>query len=170
MQQLNEKERAVLTYIRQAVRENGYAPSVRDIVAALGYRSTSTVKMYLDRLEKYGYIRRENGKSRSITLGEGAAPFEIPIVRIGEGGKKLSDRSEMLPFLYSGDLLDGGTLAAYPLDDGRYAVVLSSDVPSNEGTVAWLCEECVCLQSVTDSAVGERLGQVLAVIQIERMG
>ena len=166
MQRLNEKERAVLTCIRQAVRENGYATSVRDIVAALGYRSTSTIKMYLDRLEEYGYIRRENGKSRSITLcGEGDGQG-IPIVGFSNDGKDLSNTAAMLPFVYIGALPNGAKLAAYPLEDGRYAVVLCTDAVPTEGTVAWLCEEIVKLQAANKPPVGEALGRVLAVVQV----
>ena len=68
MQSLNEREMAVYEALRDCVRKNGYAPSVRELAARLGYRSTSTVQLYLDRLEAYGYITRKGGKSRSITL------------------------------------------------------------------------------------------------------
>ena len=61
MKKLNAKEQAVLDYICRITKERGYAPSVRDIQAALGYKSTSTVQMYLDRLAECGYIRK-NGR------------------------------------------------------------------------------------------------------------
>lgn len=166
MQRLNEKETAVLNCIRCAVCENGYAPSVRDIVAALGYKSTSTVKMYLDRLESYGYIRRENGKSRSITLCGEEDVRGIPIVRSSKDSKDLSDTDAMLPFIYSGALPDGGKLAAYPVEDGRYAVVLWADDLSVEGTVALYNGGTVKLQDADAAYDGEFLGQVLAVIQM----
>lgn len=66
MRTLKEKEKRILTYIRQVTEESGYSPTVRDIQSALGYKSTSTVQMYLDRLTEYGYLTRENGKSRSV--------------------------------------------------------------------------------------------------------
>ncbi len=68
MQSLNEREMAVYEAIRDCVTQNAYAPSVRDLAERLGYHSTSTVQMYLDRLEAYGYITRKGGKSRSIAL------------------------------------------------------------------------------------------------------
>lgn len=70
MKELNANEKAVLTQIQKTIAEEGYAPSVRDLRDALGYKSTSTVQMYLDRLETYGYLRREEGKSRSLRLTE----------------------------------------------------------------------------------------------------
>ena len=68
MKDLNPRERAVLELIEKNIAVLGYAPSVRDIQEALGYRSTSTVQMYLDRLLAKGSLRREEGKSRSLRL------------------------------------------------------------------------------------------------------
>ena len=69
MRKLKPKEQQVFDCIVDCINENGYAPSVRDIQSALGFKSTSTVHMYLSRLEEYGLIRKEDGKSRAITLG-----------------------------------------------------------------------------------------------------
>ena len=79
MQSLNERERAVYETIRDCVWQNGYAPSVRELAAQLGYRSTSTVQLYLDRLEAHGYITREGGKSRSIALVSARPPQEATV-------------------------------------------------------------------------------------------
>ena len=68
MQKLKAKEQNVLDYIKKFKFENGYAPSVRDVCRDLDYKSTSTVHMYLNRLERLGYITKEDGKSRAITL------------------------------------------------------------------------------------------------------
>lgn len=68
MEKLKAKEQKVYDYIVRSVRENGFAPSVRDIMRDLGYKSTSTVHMYLNRLDMLGYIRKEDGKSRAISL------------------------------------------------------------------------------------------------------
>ena len=68
MQELNPREQKVYDYIVKTIRERGYAPSVRDIRQALGYKSTSTVHMYLGRLEMLGYIVKDEGKSRAIRL------------------------------------------------------------------------------------------------------
>ena len=68
MEKLKLKEQKVLDYIKNFRLEYGFAPSVRDICRDLNYKSTSTVHMYLNRLERFGYITKEDGKSRSITL------------------------------------------------------------------------------------------------------
>ena len=68
MRKLKEDEQRVFDFIQRSLNEVGYAPSVRDIMNALGYKSTSTVHLYLHRLEEMGYISMEEGKSRAITL------------------------------------------------------------------------------------------------------
>lgn len=68
MRKLKEHEQRVFDFIRDSLRQNGYPPSVRDIMSALGYKSTSTVHLYLHRLEELGYISMEEGKSRAITV------------------------------------------------------------------------------------------------------
>lgn len=82
MRKLKPQEQRVLDYVVASINENGYAPSVRDIKNALGFKSTSTVHMYLTRLEEFGLIRKEDGKSRAIVLESGAAPVadRVPIL------------------------------------------------------------------------------------------
>ena len=70
MEKLTEKEKHAYEFIARTIREEGYAPSVRDIADALGIRSTSTVHAYLARLEEKGWITRASGKSRSLRAVE----------------------------------------------------------------------------------------------------
>lgn len=65
---LDEKEQLIFDYIKENIRKNGYSPSIRDIRTALDIKSTSTVHTYLERLEKKGYIQKENGKSRTLRV------------------------------------------------------------------------------------------------------
>lgn len=68
MNQLEPKEQLIFDYIKENIQKNGYSPSIRDICAALKIKSTSTVHTCLDRLEKKGYIQKENGKSRTLRI------------------------------------------------------------------------------------------------------
>lgn len=84
---LTDKEKHVFKYIRDTIRNNGYAPSVRDICAAVGIKSTSTVHTYIKRLEEKGFIDRVDGKSRAITVNgnnAGADPQTIRVPLIGQ--------------------------------------------------------------------------------------
>ena len=63
-----EKQLRVLAYVKEQIRKNGYAPSVREICQALGLRSTSTVHGYLARLQKKGLIQKAALKPRTIRI------------------------------------------------------------------------------------------------------
>jgi len=65
---LEPKEQLIFDYIKENIKKNGYSPSIRDICTALSIKSTSTVHTCLDRLEKKGYIHKENGKSRTLRV------------------------------------------------------------------------------------------------------
>ena len=63
---LSWRQRKILTVIQQSVRTRGYPPTMREIGAAVGLASTSSVSHQLDELEKAGYIRRIPGQPRSV--------------------------------------------------------------------------------------------------------
>jgi repressor LexA len=65
---LTKRQQDVLDFIKKEIRTKGYPPSVREIGAALGLSSSSTVHGHLERLEKKGYIRRDPSKSRTIEV------------------------------------------------------------------------------------------------------
>ena len=76
MTPLDPKEQLIFDYIKENIKKNGYSPSIRDIRTALNIKSTSTVHTYLERLERKGYIQKENGKSRTLRI-EGLMPEDI---------------------------------------------------------------------------------------------
>ena len=81
MEKLKPKEQKVLNYIKNFKMENGFAPTVRDVCRDLNYKSTSTVHMYLNRLERFGYISKEDGKSRAITFNDDVPKVSaVPLV------------------------------------------------------------------------------------------
>ena len=63
-----EKQEAILSFIKREVTRRGYPPSVREIGDAIGITSTSTVHSHLSRLEKRGLIRRDPTKPRAIEI------------------------------------------------------------------------------------------------------
>ncbi len=81
MEKLTGKERAIYEYVKDTIEKNGYSPSVRDIRSALGIKSTSTVHVYIQRLEEKGLISKENGKSRTLRIdGADSAGIRVPII------------------------------------------------------------------------------------------
>jgi repressor LexA len=56
----------VLDYIRQSITDRGYPPTLREIGAQMGIRSTNGVNDHLRALERKGYLTREDMKSRAL--------------------------------------------------------------------------------------------------------
>lgn len=78
MIKLTDKERALYDFISHKIKSEGFAPSVRDICAALGWKSTSTVHVYLSKLEEKGLIKKESNKSRALNVKSDAHKNEPP--------------------------------------------------------------------------------------------
>lgn len=80
--ELTKKEKLVFDYLVKTINENGYAPSVRDIGASLGIKSTSSVHLYLHNLEAKGLIEQDAGKRRTLRI---CAPYtagfgKVPLI------------------------------------------------------------------------------------------
>ncbi len=64
----NDKQQQILDFVNKQVEEKGYPPSVREICSAVGFRSTSTVHGYLEKLEKCGLIAKDPTKPRALKV------------------------------------------------------------------------------------------------------
>lgn len=65
---LNSRQILILKFIKSQISSKGYPPSVREICDAVGLKSTSTVHMHLNKLEKLGYIKKDATKPRAIEI------------------------------------------------------------------------------------------------------
>jgi repressor LexA len=140
---LSERQRQVLEYIDQSVRERGYPPSVREIGEAVGLSSPSTVHAHLAALQDKGFLRRDPTKPRAMDLvyePMSAAPVERATVRYvplvgdvaaGTGVLATESIEETLPlpadFTGDGDLfmvrVRGESMIDAGIFDGDYVVV-----------------------------------------------
>jgi repressor LexA len=66
MQGLTARQEQVLAYIRESIVQRGYPPTLREIGAHMGIRSTNGVNDHLRALERKGYLSREDMKSRAL--------------------------------------------------------------------------------------------------------
>jgi repressor LexA len=65
---LSKRQRDILDFILDTVRDRGYPPSVREIGEATGLSSPSTVHAHLGTLQERGYLRRDPSKPRAIDV------------------------------------------------------------------------------------------------------
>lgn len=80
---LKWRQRQILEFIDQQMREHGYPPSVREIGDAVGLASPSTVHTHLLTLQRLGYLRRDPTKPRALIVrydpNSGAAVERRPV-------------------------------------------------------------------------------------------
>jgi repressor LexA len=78
MAYLTERQRDILQFIRDFQREQGVAPTHREICDHFGFSSYGTVYKHLSLLEKKGLIRRDSNQKRGVELVEKEPPAEAP--------------------------------------------------------------------------------------------
>jgi len=74
---LTAKQKAILGFIREATARRGLPPTVREIGARFGFRSTGSTRDHLRALARKGHIVRLSHTSRGIVLS-GAARVARP--------------------------------------------------------------------------------------------
>ena len=82
MRTSHDNQQKILDFIKAEIEDKGYPPSVREICAAVGLRSTSTVHAHLNHLEEQGLIRRDSTKPRALEVLDGshARGRSVPLV------------------------------------------------------------------------------------------
>jgi repressor LexA len=101
MAELTEKQQQIYNYILAFSAQHGYPPSVREIGAAMGMKSPSTVQFHLDCLRKAGVIQKAEGRTRSLTV-VGQRPRSV--------GEESNPRVDRVPVL--GNVAAGSPILA----------------------------------------------------------
>ena len=79
---LGKRQLAIYDFIRSYSDEHGYPPSVREIGAAVGLASPSTVHMHLKVLEEQGLIKRDSKKPRTIGVMDKGEDPDQPLASV----------------------------------------------------------------------------------------
>ena len=89
------KQLDILQYIYDTVESRGFPPTVREICAAVGLSSTSTVHGHLVRLERKGLLQKDATKPRAMEITPeglkvlGIKPKDIPVVGVVTAGQPI---------------------------------------------------------------------------------
>ena len=185
MPRTSNKQEEILQYIDQFVTENGYPPSVREIGAAVGLRSTASVSYHLNHLQAKGLVTYEAGKKRALSVPN-TKTGQIPIIGVVTAGIPILAEGTMpwdgdpncFALRVRGDsmtgaaILDGDLVVVRPqqsADDGQIVVALLGD----EATVkrfrrqrgrVWLQPENPNYMPI-DASSAKLLGLVKAVVR-----
>ena len=107
--QLSLKQALVYDYLKRSMN-GSIPPTVREICAATGIRSTSTVHAALSALEQDGYIVRDARSSRSIRLAGTVDTSMVPLVGKVTAGQPIVAVEEIegyIPVPISSEKSDG---------------------------------------------------------------
>ena len=80
MARTSNKADQIVEYVNQFIAEHGYSPSVREIGAAVGLRSTASVSYHLQALQDKGILQAPGSKGRKRAIVTSVRPGQIPII------------------------------------------------------------------------------------------
>ena len=83
MQQLTKQQQAVYDFIRSYIETNSIPPTVREIGAAVGLSSTSTVHAHIKALKEKGLLTNGGSAHRNISLANPALKGMHNVPRVG---------------------------------------------------------------------------------------
>ena len=86
MPRTSNKAQLIVDYVNQFIQENGYSPSVREIGAAVGLRSTASVSYHLQALQEKGLLQSPGSKGRKRAIVTTVRPGQIPEVGVVTAG------------------------------------------------------------------------------------
>lgn len=157
MKKISEKQQRILEYIASFTAERGYPPSVREIGAAMGLRSPSTVHAHLKVLREAGYLERDERKTRalSITGASAAAVPRVPILGQVTAGMPILAVEEIEGYVpYEGASgygkffalrIKGDSMIGAGILDGDIIIIRqSSTARSGQIVVALIEDEATC--------------------------
>ena len=101
MANLTRKQQQIYDFILEFTNRHGYPPSVREIGAAVGLKSPSTVHFHMKGLEEAGVIVKAEGKTRAISL---------PGTPLGPVGEEEDPRADQIPVV--GNVAAGSPILA----------------------------------------------------------
>lgn len=190
MPRTSNKAPLILEFVNHFVQENGYAPSVREIGAAVGLRSTASVSYHLQQLQSKGLLLSPGGKGRKRAVVTSQRPGQIPVIGVVTAGMPiLAFENQEGTMAWDGDpdcfalrvrgdsminagILSGDKVVVRPqpsADDGQIVVARIGDEAtvkrlSRQNGRIWLLPENPDYPPI-DGAEAELIGIVKAVIR-----
>lgn len=143
---LNVQEKRVFDYLKEQIREKGYPPSVREICAALGFKSTSSAHQYIARLAEKGYIDKGDLKTRAIKIVGDEPTISIPIVGKVAAGEPILAQENIEDYFSIGESffsqsdlkndtfvlkVQGESMINAGINNGDYIIVTRQDTARN---------------------------------------
>ena len=190
MPRTTNKSQEILNYVNQYAQENGFAPSVREIGAAVGLRSTASVSYHLQKLQQEGLLLAPKGKGVKRAIATTQRPGQIPVIGVVTAGVPILAFENMEGTMaWEGDpncfalrvrgdsmigagILSGDKVVVRPqstANDGQIVVARIGDEAtvkrlSRKGGQVWLLPENPAYEPI-DGSEAELVGVVKAVVR-----
>ena len=190
MARTSNKAQQILDFVNRFVQENGFAPSVREIGAAVELRSTASVSYHLQQLQEKGLLFSSGVKGKKRAIATTQRPGQIPVIGVVTAGMPiLAFENQEGTMAWDGDptcfglrvrgdsmihagILDGDTVVVRPqsyADSGQIVVARIGDEAtvkrlSRKNGQVWLLPENENYSPI-DGSEAELIGLVKAVIR-----
>lgn len=173
---LNEREKNILLYIKRSIESKGYPPTVREICEQLNIKSTSTVHGSMEKLELKGYIKKDPTKPRAVEILDNnddillnkKKTVDIPIVGLVTAGQPILAYENIedtcpLPadFVNNKNLfilkVKGESMINAGILDGDFVIIEKTDFAKNGDKVLALIEDEATIKTFYKEKDGYRL-------------
>ena len=190
MARTSNKAQLIMDFVNAFIQENGFAPSVREIGAAVGLSSTASVSYHLQQLQDKGLLQAPGAKGRKRAIVTAQRPGQIPVIgTVTAGLPILAVENQEGTVSWDGDpkcfalkvrgdsminagILDGDKVIVRPqpsADDGQIVVARIGDEAtvkrlSRRNGQVWLLPENDAYEPI-DGSEAELIGLVKGVIR-----
>lgn len=152
MARTSDKQQKILEFLNDFIDENGYPPTVREICAAVGLKSTATVSYHLAELNRLGKIQNNSGKRRAISLPDQQRTNRIPLVGVVSAGMPILAEENLDgtvpwdgdPSCFALRIQGDSMIGAGILDGDKVVVRPQPEAQNGEIVVALLGDEATC--------------------------
>lgn len=83
-----KKQRELLSFIDEFIKQHGYSPSYREIMNGCNYTSVATVSLHVGNLIQRGHLRKKDRSARSLEVVADAEPEPIQTTAIKASEEK----------------------------------------------------------------------------------
>ncbi len=190
MPRTSNKSEKILEFVRQFTYEKGFPPSIREIGAAVGLRSTASVNYHLQQLKAQGLLQAPEDKGRKRVTVTTQRPGYIPVVGVVTASLPIlavENQEGTMPWdgdpncfvlrvrgqsMVGAGILDGDKVVIRPqqtADDGQIVVARIGDEAtvkrlSRKNGEIWLLPENDAFEPINGSEA-ELIGLVKAVVR-----
>lgn len=126
---LTERDRQVYDLIKERMEE-GYPPTVREICAVFGFKSTSTAHKCINNLVEAGLLEKSANQNRALKLA-GSASKKVPLVGTVTAGQPITAIEQITDFIsFSPDKIYSNQLFALKVrgESMINAAILDGDI------------------------------------------